>query len=111
MVVGIAKPGQYGFQPAYSPIMEGIIDLHHYICFFLVAILVFVSWMLFYTIYLYRYDVRYSIHKYNNLFLTNYLAQLSESYKFLYPIRKFLATTLFGLLQPVPYKETKRLAH
>jgi hypothetical protein len=43
MVVGIATPGQYGFQPAYSPIMEGIIDLHNYICFFLVAILIFVS--------------------------------------------------------------------
>lgn len=54
-VVGIAKPAQYGFQPAYSPIMEGIIDLHHYICFFLVGILTFVVWMLFYTVFQYAY--------------------------------------------------------
>jgi len=54
-VIGIAKPTQYGFQPAYSPIMEGIIDLHHYICFFLVGILTFVVWMLFFTVFQYKY--------------------------------------------------------
>ena len=53
-VLGLAKPAQLGFQPAYSPIMEGIIDLHNYICFFLVAILIFVCWMLFYTVYEYK---------------------------------------------------------
>jgi len=54
-IVSMAKPAQYGFQPAYSPIMEGIIDLHHYICFFLVGILTFVVWMLFYTVFQYAY--------------------------------------------------------
>jgi cytochrome c oxidase subunit 2 len=54
-VLGLSKPAQLGFQPAYSPIMEGIIDLHNYICFFLVAILIFVCWMLFYTVYEYKY--------------------------------------------------------
>lgn len=54
-VIGLSKPAQLGFQPAYSPIMEGIIDLHNYICFFLVAILIFVCWMLFYTVYEYKY--------------------------------------------------------
>lgn len=111
MVVGIAHPGQYGFQPAYSPIMEGIIDLHNYICFFLVAILIFVSWMLFYTIYLYRYDVRLMIYKNKSTFLSSYLNDLSKTYKPLYPVRKFFASTLFSLLQPVDYKETKKLAH
>jgi cytochrome c oxidase subunit 2 len=55
-VLGLSKPAQLGFQPAYSPIMEGIIDLHNYICFFLVAILIFVCWMLFYTAYEYKYN-------------------------------------------------------
>jgi len=55
LVLGIAKPGQYGFQPAYSPVMEGIVDLHHYICFFLVGILAFVVWMLFFTVSQYLY--------------------------------------------------------
>jgi len=55
-VLGLSKPAQLGFQPAYSPIMEGIIDLHNYICFFLVAILIFVCWMLFYTAYEYKYS-------------------------------------------------------
>lgn len=34
------------FQDPATPIMEGIIDLHHYICFFLIVVLIFVSWML-----------------------------------------------------------------
>jgi len=54
-VIGIAKPIQYGFQPAYSPVMEGIVDLHHYICFFLAGILTFVMWMLFFTVFQYSY--------------------------------------------------------
>jgi hypothetical protein len=67
--------------------------------------------MLFYTIYLYRYDVRLLNHKHKTSFLSVYLESLSKFYKPLYPVRKFLATTLFSLLQPVDYKETKRLAH
>jgi len=67
--------------------------------------------MLFYTIYLYRYDVRLLIFKNKELFLKNYLENLAHSYKPIYPIRKFLASTLFSLLHPVDYKETRRLAH
>lgn len=40
----IAK--QYSFQDAATPIMEGIVDLHHQIFFFLIVILVSVSWIL-----------------------------------------------------------------
>jgi len=67
--------------------------------------------MLFYTIYLYRYNVRLSIHNYKDKFLSNYLENLSVAYKPLFPARKFLTTTLFSLLYPVDYKHTKRLAH
>lgn len=40
------QPWQYGFQDPATPIMQGIIDLHHDISFFLLSIVVFVSWML-----------------------------------------------------------------
>jgi len=41
-----AEPWQLGFQDAASPMMQGIMDLHHDIFFFLILILVFVLWIL-----------------------------------------------------------------
>jgi cytochrome c oxidase subunit 2 len=41
-----AEPWQLGFQDAATPMMQGIIDLHHDIFFFLILIFVFVSWIL-----------------------------------------------------------------
>lgn len=41
-----AEPWQFGFQDAASPVMEGIINLHHDLFFFLILVLVFVMWML-----------------------------------------------------------------
>jgi len=41
-----AEPWQLSFQDPASPIMEGIIDLHHDIMFFLVLIIIFILWML-----------------------------------------------------------------
>jgi heme/copper-type cytochrome/quinol oxidase subunit 2 len=38
--------GQMTFQDGHSPIMEGILGLHHDIMFFMVVILIFVCWML-----------------------------------------------------------------
>jgi len=43
-----------GFQDSATPTMEGIMDLHHDLCFFLVVIVVFVMWMLFRSVYLFR---------------------------------------------------------
>lgn len=40
----IAK--QYSFQDAATPIMEGIVDLHHQIFFYLIVILISVTWIL-----------------------------------------------------------------
>lgn len=42
-----------GFQDSATPTMEGIIDLHHDLCFFLVVIVVFIMWMLFRSVYLF----------------------------------------------------------
>ena len=36
----------FSFQDSASPIMEGIIDLHHDIMFFLIFVVIFVLWML-----------------------------------------------------------------
>jgi heme/copper-type cytochrome/quinol oxidase subunit 2 len=44
--VGAADYGQVGFQGPASPIMDGIIDLHSYICFYLFFIIGFVGWLL-----------------------------------------------------------------
>jgi cytochrome c oxidase subunit 2 len=41
-----AEPWQLSFQDAATPMMQGMIDLHHDIFFFLVIILIFVLWML-----------------------------------------------------------------
>ena len=41
---------QKGFQDPATPIMEGIIDLHHDLAFFLVLISIFVSWLLLITV-------------------------------------------------------------
>lgn len=42
-----ALPYQFGFQPAASPIMHGIVDLHHFAMFYIVFILCFVFSMLY----------------------------------------------------------------
>jgi heme/copper-type cytochrome/quinol oxidase subunit 2 len=42
-----AFPGQFGFQHSASRIMDGIINLHHFIMFFIVIILFFVFSLLF----------------------------------------------------------------
>ena len=51
-----AEPWQLGFQDPATPIMQGIIDLHHDIFFFLTAILVFVVWMLGRTLWHFHED-------------------------------------------------------
>jgi len=45
------EPWQLGFQEAATPMMQGIIDLHHDVFFFLIMIILFVSWMLVRTLW------------------------------------------------------------
>nr|BDN85865.1 cytochrome c oxidase subunit 2 [Microheliella maris] len=49
-----AQPWQMGFQDSATPVMEGIINLHHDLMFFLTVIAFFVGWMLFRTVYLFN---------------------------------------------------------
>ena len=51
-----AEPWQLGFQDAASPMMQGIIDLHHDIFFFLILILVFVSRILVRALWHFHYQ-------------------------------------------------------
>jgi cytochrome c oxidase subunit 2 len=48
-----ATPWQIGFQDPATPTMEGIINFHNDLMFFIVAISVFVMWLLFRCIYLF----------------------------------------------------------
>lgn len=52
---------QLGFQDAYTPIMEGIINLHHDILTWLVAIVIFILWLIIKTVSnFYHTNNRYS---------------------------------------------------
>lgn len=42
IVFDYAEPWQLSFQDPATPIMEGIVDLHHDIMFFLILIVVFI---------------------------------------------------------------------
>mmetsp|Transcript_12830 Transcript_12830/g.38698 ORF Transcript_12830/g.38698 Transcript_12830/m.38698 type:complete len:266 (+) Transcript_12830:1018-1815(+) len=48
-----AKPWQISFQDPATPIMEGIINFHNHIMFFLFMIITFVSWLMFRCLYLF----------------------------------------------------------
>ena len=49
-----AESWQFGFQDPATPIMEGIINLHHDLMFFICVISIFVTWMLIRTIWLFE---------------------------------------------------------
>nr|YP_009935505.1 cytochrome c oxidase subunit 2 [Sapindus mukorossi]QNS26065.1 cytochrome c oxidase subunit 2 [Sapindus mukorossi] len=51
-----AEPWQLGSQDAATPMMQGIIDLHHDIFFFLILILVFVLWILVRALWHFHYQ-------------------------------------------------------
>lgn len=52
----VAESWQLGFQDPATPIMEGIINLHHDLMFFICAVSIFVSWMLFRTLWHYNQE-------------------------------------------------------
>nr|UNJ18862.1 cytochrome c oxidase subunit 2 [Cyanidioschyzonaceae sp. 1 FvB-2021] len=47
---------QMGFQDPATPVIEGIINLHHDLIFFFILIFVFVAWILLRTVYLFNSD-------------------------------------------------------
>jgi len=55
-ILDMAEDWQVGFQDPATPIMEGIINLHHDLMFFACAIFIFVSWMLLRTLWHFNQD-------------------------------------------------------
>jgi cytochrome c oxidase subunit 2 len=51
----IAEKWQVGFQDPATPIMEGIVNLHHDLMFFICVVLIFVTWMLGRTLWHFEY--------------------------------------------------------
>jgi cytochrome c oxidase subunit 2 len=62
-----------GFQDAATPFMEGIVDLHNYIFFYLILVLVFVFWMFFAIL---RDFFRTLRHPWHPQYLTSYRKSL-----------------------------------
>ena len=61
-----AENWQINFQDPATPIMEGIINLHHDLMFFLCAIFIFVSWILFRTIWFFNSDFNKTSSSWNH---------------------------------------------
>lgn len=62
-----AAPWQIGFQEVATPTMEGIVELHDQILFYLIVILVFISWILSSILYQYSFSKRGALrYKYEN---------------------------------------------
>jgi len=60
-------PWQLGFQEVATPTMEGIVELHDQILFYLIVILVFISWILSSILYQYSFSKRGALrYKYEN---------------------------------------------
>ena len=53
----ISESWQLGFQEPATPVMEGIINFHHDLMFFLIIIVAFTSWMVFRCIYFFNEEI------------------------------------------------------
>jgi len=83
-----AQDWQLGFQDPATPMMEGIIFFHNYLFFYLVFIVVFVSWLLFRCLTLYSEEVHPNPDIFNNL-------DNCTSTNFIIDINSFVCFTLF----------------
>jgi len=54
---------QMTFQDTATPVMSAILDLHSYISFFLILILIFVAFQIFDVLYFFRADQDYQFKK------------------------------------------------
>ena len=53
---------QMSFQDTATPVMSAILDLHSYICFFLILILIFVAFQIFDVLNFLRVDRNYNLN-------------------------------------------------
>jgi heme/copper-type cytochrome/quinol oxidase subunit 2 len=61
LFLDIPRRFQMSFQDTATPVMSGIIDLHSYISFFLILILIFVAFQIFDVLSFFRIDRDYNL--------------------------------------------------
>jgi hypothetical protein len=54
-----ARPFQLNFQDTATPVMSSILDLHSYVCFFLIVIFIFVAFQIYDVLNFFRIDYYY----------------------------------------------------
>ena len=102
-----------GFQSPATPVMEGIIDFHNYVFFYLILIFIFVMWMYLHIIYNFYviptlyYNVKKNFDIFYEIFFSEggFLDKYFFKYKFVqryvyfveYTIRIFFGTSKFQL--------------
>jgi hypothetical protein len=56
---------QLGFQDTATPVMSSILDLHSYVCFFLIIIFIFVGFQIFDVLLFFRLDYYFKLKNFN----------------------------------------------
>lgn len=97
--LGFSLYNQFGFQTAATPFMEGIIDLHHNLFFFMILIFIFVFWVIinciFYFVTSEKLILLYEKHFYKNLF--SGIVSNNSYYSFESPLVSTLIINFFNI--------------
>ncbi len=62
LFLDVPRRFQMSFQDTATPVMSAILDLHSYICFFLILILIFVAFQIFDVLNFFRVDRNYNLN-------------------------------------------------
>jgi len=87
--LGAAVPYQLSFQDPATPIMEGIINFHNDLMVFIVAICIFVLWMLVRCVNLYKIGLFSGVSK-NLVYLGNYWKNVPDYLRRVYDTKNYL---------------------
>jgi len=63
LLLDIPRRYQMFFQDTATPVMSAILDLHSYISFFLILILIFVAFQIFDVLHFFRVDRDYNLNR------------------------------------------------
>jgi len=85
-----------GFQDPASPVMEGIIDVHNYIFFYLTIVLLFVLYIMTFIVYSFYFQARYTT---TNTELVNYRNNILQTNKIVHgTIVEIIWTAIPGII-------------
>lgn len=62
LLLDVPRRYQLTFQDTATPVMSAILDLHSYVSFFLILILIFVAFQIFDVLHFFRTDRNYSLN-------------------------------------------------